>query len=311
MDISTFNPSYEEVEMMKRIIRLFVLMGVLMVPSVGFAETGRHIYTAEISPHVYTAEMIQAMSPAEAAPPVDDVGKTPSVRPAGQVGVYVAPKLLYGHSTMKFIIKDYNSDTGEVRTERLGNKSDNTWGGALAIGYDFSKQFDVPIRSELEYSIFSNVKAKDDRFAPTDPDWREITTQTFGIQTLFMNAYWDINTGTPFTPYIGAGLGMAFVGTKYTGLAFDVNDPESAWVSHDVGKKTRTNFAWNIGAGLGYDINEYLTLDLGYRFASLGSVKSGRELQIEDGVQSTNIWDYADSKNLRMHQVMAGLRFTF
>ena len=38
----------------------------------------------------------------------------------------------------------------------------------------------------------------------------------WGVQTLFANAYWDFHNSTAFTPYLGGGLGMGFIKTKYT-----------------------------------------------------------------------------------------------
>ena len=159
---------------------------------------------------------------------------------AEQIGVYVAPKFVYGYTMMDFKAKDYNSTSGETRSIGLGDKHDSAWGGALAIGYDFDKRFDIPIRAELEYSLFSRVEADKSRHNPEDADWREGFTQKFDIQTLFLNAYWDINTGTAFTPYVGAGLGMAFIDTKYNSWGEDVNDPANDWVRASTGSKSRT-----------------------------------------------------------------------
>lgn len=33
------------------------------------------------------------------------------------------------------------------------------------------------------------------------------------IQTLMLNAYWEFHNSTKFTPYIGAGIGLAFLQT--------------------------------------------------------------------------------------------------
>lgn len=229
---------------------------------------------------------------------------------AEQIGVYVAPKFIYGYTMMDFKAKDYDSNTGVGNSFSLGDKHDHAWGGALAIGYDFDKRFNIPIRAELEYSIFSQVEADKTRMAPHETDWREGFTQKFDIQTLFLNAYWDINTGRAFTPYVGAGIGMAFIDTKYSCWGEDINDPANDWVRSSTGSKSRTNFAWNVGAGLGYDFNEYVTLDLGYRFVSLGNVKTGRGQQVDSGTAVPGMYDYGHSKNLYMHQVMAGLRIT-
>lgn len=135
--------------------------------------------------------------------------------------------------------------------------------------------------------------------------------QKIDVQTLFFNFYADIPTETRFTPYLSAGLGMAFVSSKssYTERSSGYNSygPVSWDRLEDSGSsssKRTTNFAWNAGAGLGIALVDNLTLDLAYRFAFLGEVKSKDITTNEATVQSK-------AQNLYMHQVMMGLRWEF
>lgn len=226
----------------------------------------------------------------------------PTVASAGdQIGVYVAPKFVYGLTQMDSVKQKWSdSASGESGSERVGSKTDDTFGGSIAIGYDFDKKFGVPIRAELEYAAFSEAEAKR---SFTD-EYDHITMkQKFNIQTLFLNAYWDINTGTQFTPYIGGGLGMGFINTKGKESGYDVDDPSDSW-DFGTGSKTVTNFAWNVGAGLGYDITENWTLDAGYRFVGLGSVKTKTYSDDEVAVKGK-------TSNLYQHQFAVGVRYTF
>lgn len=221
---------------------------------------------------------------------------------AEQSGVYVVPKFVYGLVQMDSV-KGHWRDwaDGDSGAERIGNKTDNTFGGSIAIGYDFDKQFDVPVRAELEYAGFSRAEAKRTQINEDgDPEkWK----QTFGIQTLFVNAYWDIDTGTRLTPYLGAGLGLGIIKTKFKSSGHDATDPSDSW-SSDTGSKNVTNFAWNLGAGLGYDFTDNWTLDLGYRFVGLGSVKT-KTYKDEDGSF------HGKTSNLYQHQFAVGVRYTF
>jgi len=50
------------------------------------------------------------------------------------------------------------------------------------------------------------------------------------------------------------------------------------------------NFAWNIGAGVGFDLTENWTLDAGYRFVGLGSVKTKTgPLEVGGGIYSVGL----------------------
>lgn len=219
---------------------------------------------------------------------------------ADQIGVYVAPKFVYGLVQTQGT-NLYETEVGEPTFKlKIGSKTDSTFGGSLAIGYDFDKKFNIPVRAEIEYSAFSRADAEK-KF--TDGNQSMTIKQQFGIQTLFANAYWDINTGTKFTPYLGAGLGMAFISTKYNAKLVDSGNSFSSGFNSS--SKNVTNFAWNVGAGLGYDINDSWTVDVGYRFVGLGSVKTNSISPYDDaGI-------HMKTNNLYQHQFSLGVRYTF
>ena len=63
-----------------------------------------------------------------------------------------------------------------------------------------------------------------------------------------------------------------------------------------------TNFAWNVGAGVAYNVNENLAIDAGYRYVDLGynevsSTVDGKKYEV--GSRPYN------------HEFMLGLRFGF
>ena len=110
---------------------------------------------------------------------------------------------------------------------------------------------------------------------------------------LFLNLYYDIQTGTPFVPYIGAGAGLAFNYVEYTGHVSDGVDTMRGSASDNF-----TNFAWNVGAGVAYNFNENFAVDLGYRFMMMG--------YNEVSIGGSNI-----SNQPYNNEFMLGLRFTF
>jgi opacity protein-like surface antigen len=223
---------------------------------------------------------------------------------AEQIGVYVTPKIIYGITVMDGVKTDWAGD-GPNDTTNIGDKTKGTVGGGIAVGYDFNRKFHIPVRTELEYAAFAQVDAK--KSTPivdsgTAGEWS--AKQTFQIQTLFANAYYDFRNSTDFTPYLGAGLGMSFINAKANNNAVDnsgVNQHHSS-----PGSNTTTSFAWNVGAGASYDFTENVALDLGYRFAGLGSAKTKMAMD-SDGEP----WVRGKTDNIYMHQIIGGLRFTF
>ncbi len=235
---------------------------------------------------------------------------TPDPKPE-KIGVYVTPKLVYGYTVMDKIkgeahVVSGGSDGGVSHKSR---KDDDTWGGAIAIGYDFERMLDLPMRGEIEYAFFGNVDGKTSKsFGGGDIEGRGSLKNKMDIQTLFFNAYFDFKNDYPVTPYVGAGLGIGFVDSKSTGdIEYTLGDARYSG-SSSTGYKLNTNFAWNVGAGVAWELTDTFALDLGYRFAGLGKVKS-RSSSYE-GIDETVPYK-SKVTNLYMHQVLLGLRMTF
>jgi opacity protein-like surface antigen len=212
----------------------------------------------------------------------------PALAAAEVNGVYIAPRFLVG-------IQDSGSiSTSDGFSDAFSQHSQAVFGGALAVGYNFAPKFKLPIRAELEYALRSNSQnKKDGSFDDGGPvNWE--TKHTLNISTLFVNAYFDFNTGTAFTPYIGAGAGMAF---NYTGAKGEVSVPGAGAVSLSADQYD-TTFAWNVGAGLSYAFTENIAADLGYRFVSTG-YREVEKMGIKVGSAPY------------IHEFYLGARFTF
>lgn len=236
----------------------------------------------------------------------------PCNAPAAEYGVYIAPKFIYAHALLA-PLKLSGELAGSFSYSASETKGDDAFGGALAVGYNFDTLLNVPVRAEIEYAIYSQVKGETSS-SSNDSSYGSIFSDFYGvkqelnIQTLFLNAYFDIKTGTPFTPWIGAGLGMAFVRSE-----------SSAYYDFDYGRYRRlfegsaasqntTNFAWNVGAGIGWKVAEPLTIDLGYRFVSLGEVENATW---GDVIGYTPVSIKSKTEHLYMHQALLALRFEF
>ena len=219
---------------------------------------------------------------------------------AEQIGVYVAPKFVYGIIGTKGKI-GWNADDEDGNSGSFGNAP----GGALAVGYDFKPRFDIPVRTELEYAAFGQTKAdkrhyKEDAEDEGPDTW--VTENKLGIQSLFVNVYYDFHTSTAFTPYVGAGLGMGFVSHK--GRMY--GDEGAGEVSMVTAKKSKTNFAYNIGLGCAWAFNDYISLDLGYRYANFGKSQSKWQETPKPGKLFCG-----KTGRIDMHQFMLGLRIGF
>lgn len=207
-------------------------------------------------------------------------------------GVYVSGKVtgvIQTHS-----VKGYIDVGGYKESSKLGGKDDGAVGGLAAVGYDFF-EMGIPLRVELEYGIYSKTKSKESARSGSVSLSAE---QDFNVQTVFMNLYYDFDTGTRLTPYIGAGAGLALIDSKGK---IGVTGPGGGSFSSS---HSNTNFAWNVGVGLEYALTDTISLDAGYRFVGLGKAKTGT-------VHLGGLSIYAKAKDLYMHQFYLGMRVNF
>jgi opacity protein-like surface antigen len=104
--------------------------------------------------------------------------------------------------------------------------------------------------------------------------------------TVFANAYWDLTNYAGLTPYIGGGIGMAINSLS------NVSNPV------DAADSTNTSFAWNVAAGMSYDISNTWTVDLAWRYTSFGEL-------VSDGRQPF------ETTKLEANEVVLSLRYNF
>ena len=209
-------------------------------------------------------------------------------------GIYLAPKVVYGIQ-----VTDGNKQSG---TFDYGWKSSekNVFGGGVALGYNFDPILNCPVRVEVEYLAFGNKQSeKSRRF-----DSGDILNYShrIGVQSLMFNAYWDIKTGTRWTPYLGAGLGMGFLSMKTTNHGYDATGAQNLALSTGYGDRTR--FAWNVGAGVAFTVNERLAFDLGYRYADYGRAESKTAV-------SAGGYTLKGKSDVTMHQFLLSARISF
>ncbi len=152
----------------------------------------------------------------------------------------------------------------------FGNKRKTGLAGGISGGYDFSERYGTPVRLELNYTARSEAKSNKDReFNPGSANVMNLEQKT-DMQTLMLNMWADLPTGTAFKPYVGGGIGVAFVDYNVNNTNNYYDGTKENFYS---GSKSTTNFAWSLGAGVAYDVNPSFTLDLGYRYVNAGTVK--------------------------------------
>jgi opacity protein-like surface antigen len=121
----------------------------------------------------------------------------------------------------------------------------------VAVGYDFGNyrlesEFGYMKNDMDELSVRVNIPGEGSLKVgePMDGDLSSFT--------VLFNGYYDFCKGSKLRPYITAGIG-------YSRVEAQVSDMED-------GSEDDSVFAYQAGAGIGWDVSEIITLDLKYRY---------------------------------------------
>lgn len=220
---------------------------------------------------------------------------------ADKNGVYVAPK---------FFVSQQNSD-GFGESDNVGfgvgnplrdatnikkNKSDTNAGGGLAVGYDFRPTLSLPIRTEIEFASHGQATFSRSGNSAYAGGPAVTADRKASVSTLFANVFYDIDTGTKFTPYVGGGIGVAQIRVKdYFWHAYGGRTGSSS--------KTVNNFAWSLGTGVAYSFDNNWSADLGFRYNDFGKVKAN--------AVGTNGYVFQAKDRVSSQEVLLGLRYGF
>lgn len=157
-------------------------------------------------------------------------------------------------------------------------------GGAVGATFFTSDYFNA--RAELEY-IYNGLQTDD-----AEP------LEIFNHTALF-NLAGDIKTGTPITPYVTAGIGYGWT---------NVSDGNMDLTGG-------TGMAWQVGAGIAYNVTDAFAIDLGYRYLNNGTINFENPFADSgDPILDTTFDNKEHSMDIAVdgsHQVYLGLRYTF
>ncbi|OEE57712.1 hypothetical protein A1OO_15550 [Enterovibrio norvegicus FF-33] len=173
----------------------------------------------------------------------------------------------------------------------------------LGLGYIINEQFRVETRLGYREGKFNSQRVGTGSRVGEEYALNGKLKST----TLTLEGFYDVNTGTAFTPYLKAGVGVArneysakLGGAGVQGF-FDQLDGTSDGFYDDYADETSTEFTWNVGIGTSYAITEKMSLIGEYQFVSLGDASTGQD-DFTDGFRIDNA---------TAHEVQLGLRYLF
>ena len=258
----------------------------------------------------------------------------PSMAAAQDSGVYLRGQLGYGvFSDQELVVND---------VDRLGGGAIGDEGGAVLGSSASAIVGDVGSGGELGFSAglgydFGNGWRLEGDYANLFNDFGTVGGTTASsaklrAETYMLNVLYDFEDFGRFAPYIGGGLGMAngevsasvhdFANPNATATAMQaiVRNPAcvTGLVDFDQARSCDirdddTNFAWQLMAGLGFDVTDNLTWDTSYRYVDMGTFEVDGDVSVfeTDGSIGQVSPLTSDLEDAAAHMVMTGFRYRF
>lgn len=235
----------------------------------------------------------------------------PSLASAQDSGVYIKAQAGYGVITDSDITAGpaaVNSIQGDVAGQ--GNLA-----YGLGLGYDFG-DWRLELDGTQLYNDLGTVGGQPSSKAK------------IRASTLMLNAIYDFSDFGSWEPYVGAGLGITKGELSLSASDF-LNDTGTVLVRNPAcvssvaaGPRTaracsvndsETNFAWNLIAGLGYNITDNLTWDTNYRYVDMGDFTVDGDYTTQFGVNGVPVNAGLTSvvEDVSAHVLMTGFRYRF
>jgi len=191
----------------------------------------------------------------------------------------------------------WGTTTGSASTAGLINPVETALGSGLTAGVG------VGIKSKwlrtdvtLDYALPVNYRGTQiatNEYTASKSEW-----------VALVNAYIDLGTWWSITPFVGAGVGVAFNTIEH----FRDNNiiaGGGGWA--DTGRQT--NLAWALHAGASYRASQNFAVELSYRYLNVGNGRSGILQNLDPLFVSGNPLAPMTFHNIQSHDLMLGLRW--
>ncbi|MGJ4953674.1 outer membrane protein [Bradyrhizobium sp. HKCCYLS20291] len=178
----------------------------------------------------------------------------------------------------------------------------------IGAGYRFNSWFRADVTGQ--YRGNSNFKATDRfNFTSAGTTYQGIDNYSASKSEwlVLANVYVDLGTWWCITPFVGAGVGGSRVTiSNFTDTGIN-NSPGATTSFATAPTSSKWNLAWAAHAGLAYNVNPNLVLELAYSYVDLGQGQTG-VLSTYTGTTTGNIFKFRD---ITSHDLKLGVRWNF
>jgi len=178
--------------------------------------------------------------------------------------------------------------------------------GGGGIGYQWNNWLRTD--ATVEYRGNAGFHALDQFVNPNSPGSGFNTNQFTASKSELValaNVFFDLGTWRCFTPFIGAGAGVAQIKINHFTATNVINGSSGAWA--DTG--TQTNFAWALHAGAAYKVTPTFAIELSYRYLHLGDAQSGLLVNLDPAMVVAANLAPVTFNHIQSNDIMLGARW--
>lgn len=174
-----------------------------------------------------------------------------------------------------------------------GERLEETWSIGGGIGYQFTNWFRADVTVDHRFGAqFSGTRPNPTYAIGYIRDQADLESTTY-----LLNGYVDLGSWSGFTPYLGAGIGLA--GNRFTNISREAWALGSLTGFEVLSPHTSYNLAWALMGGVAWNSGSGVLLDLGYRYTHVGDVRT-RFHAPGPGIKT---------KDIEAHEVRVGARY--
>lgn len=218
---------------------------------------------------------------------------------------------------------DQQLDATFSRAARAGD-ADASAGSGYSLSFGFGHIFNDNFRSDVTFDYFSSRSwsgsasgcGVDGGGVPYTGDCSSSDSGEYEANALSLNAYFNLLPIGQFSPYLGAGVGVAHV--EYSGTTSILRCVVDPGENCDLGAHsggaatpetltgletfpgaTTVNLTYTLMAGVDIEIDDYWTADINYRYTSI----------TDDEIISNAAGSSIQFDGAEIHEIRAGLRY--
>ena len=189
----------------------------------------------------------------------------------------------------------YREDVFGLTPGDTFSRRDLPFSGSVGMGYHFNDflraEFNLGIEPSQKSSLFALGTDGTGDYAISASARKRMYSGLFNLDG-------DLGTYAGFTPYIGAGIGLVSTSREYN---FSQTYPLVPGANNSlVDSKRRFDYAYTLGAGVSYNFNQNMAIDLGYQYFSAPN---------SEYFALTGPATYALQKGISFHKIKVGLRY--